>query len=152
VRRWERYRILRRVARWRRPTSQRCILHPSSGRFIGLLQRDYKALYPRKLSPSNKITIRIKVVGRYAHGCLVYLTVFLPVQLVTSYLHKKTWFLKLDSPPLHVFRKNVLLKICYSLEINCHTKFHDPTLTSASFVSISEVWTSANLKCLTVRD
>jgi hypothetical protein len=45
--------------------------------------------------------------------------------------------------------KMVSLKVVHPLKI---TKFHVPTLTDASFASISEVWTSAILEWLKVRD
>jgi hypothetical protein len=38
------------------------------------------------------------------------------------------------------------------LKIYHYTKFHGPTLTGASFASTSEVWTSAILEWLKVRD
>jgi len=37
----------------------------------------------------------------------------------------------------------VSLKVVHPLKVNQHTKFHYPTLTSASYASISEVWTVA---------
>jgi hypothetical protein len=46
----------------------------------------------------------------------------------------------------------VLLNVVHPLKIYQCTKFHVLTLTGASFASISEVWTSAILQWLKVRD
>jgi hypothetical protein len=51
-----------------------------------------------------------------------------------------------------VFDKNGLLKVVHPLNIDQYTKFHGPTLTGASFASTTEVWTSAILEWLKVRD
>jgi hypothetical protein len=51
-----------------------------------------------------------------------------------------------------VFDKMALLKVVNPLKIYQYTKFHGPTLTGASFASTSEVWTSAILELLNVRD
>jgi hypothetical protein len=48
--------------------------------------------------------------------------------------------------------KMVLLKVVHPLKIYQYTKFRGPTLTGANFASTSEVWTSAILECLKVRD
>jgi hypothetical protein len=48
--------------------------------------------------------------------------------------------------------KMVLLKVVHPLKIHQYTKFHGPTLTGASFASTSEVWTSAILEWLKIRD
>jgi hypothetical protein len=50
------------------------------------------------------------------------------------------------------FHKTVLLKVINPVKIYQHTKFHDPTLTGASFVSTSEVWTPTILKWLKLHD
>jgi hypothetical protein len=42
-----------------------------------------------------------------------------------------------------VFDKNGLLKVVHPLKIYQYTKFHSPTLTSASFASTSKVWSLA---------
>jgi hypothetical protein len=51
-----------------------------------------------------------------------------------------------------VFDKNGLLKVIHCLKIYQYTKLHGPTLTGASFASTSEVWTSAILEWLKIRD
>jgi hypothetical protein len=51
-----------------------------------------------------------------------------------------------------VFDKNYLIKSCSSLKIYQYTKCHGPMLTGASFASTSEVWTSAILEWLKLRD
>jgi hypothetical protein len=51
-----------------------------------------------------------------------------------------------------VLTKMVLLKFVHPLTIYQYTKFHGPTLTGASFASTSEVWTSAILEWLKVRN
>jgi hypothetical protein len=51
-----------------------------------------------------------------------------------------------------VFDKMVSLKVVHPLKIYQYTKCHDPTLTGASFASTSEVWMSAILEWLKVRD
>jgi hypothetical protein len=48
--------------------------------------------------------------------------------------------------------KMVSLKVVHPLKIYQYTKFHVPMLTGASFASTSEVWTSAILEWLKVRD
>jgi hypothetical protein len=48
--------------------------------------------------------------------------------------------------------KMVLLKVVHPLNIYQYTKFYGPMLTDASFASTSEVWTSAILEWLKVRD
>jgi hypothetical protein len=48
--------------------------------------------------------------------------------------------------------KMVSLKVVHPLNIYQYTKFHVPALNGASFTSISEVWTSAILEWLKVRD
>jgi hypothetical protein len=48
--------------------------------------------------------------------------------------------------------KIVLLKVVHPLKIYQYTKFHVPTLSGASFASTSEVWTSAILEWLKIRD
>jgi hypothetical protein len=50
------------------------------------------------------------------------------------------------------FTKMVSLKVGHPLKIYQYTTFHVPTLTGAYFASISEVWTSAILELLKVRD
>jgi hypothetical protein len=49
-------------------------------------------------------------------------------------------------------KKMVLLKVVHPLKIYQYTKFHCPMLTGASFASTSDVWTSAILEWLKVRD
>jgi hypothetical protein len=51
-----------------------------------------------------------------------------------------------------LFDKNSCLKVVHRLNIYQYTKFHGPTLTGASFASTSQVWTSAILEWLKVRD
>jgi hypothetical protein len=46
----------------------------------------------------------------------------------------------------------VLLKVVNPLKIYQYTKFYGPMLTGASFASTWEVWTSAILEWLKVRD
>jgi hypothetical protein len=46
----------------------------------------------------------------------------------------------------------ILLKVVHCLKIYQYAKFHGPTLAGASFASTSEVWTSAILERLKVRD
>jgi hypothetical protein len=55
---------------------------------------------------------------------------------------------------LFVFDKNGLIKswVVHPFKIYQYTKFHGPTLTVASFASTSDVWTSAILEWLKVRD
>jgi hypothetical protein len=48
--------------------------------------------------------------------------------------------------------KMVLLKVVHTLQMYQYTKFHGRMLTGASFASTSEVWTSAILEYLKVRD
>jgi hypothetical protein len=48
--------------------------------------------------------------------------------------------------------KMVLIKVVHPLKIYQYTKFHGPTLTGVSFASTSEVWTSAILESLKIRD
>jgi hypothetical protein len=49
------------------------------------------------------------------------------------------------------FAKVVFLKVFHPPNIYQNAKFHGPALTSASFASTSEVWTSAILKWLQIR-
>jgi hypothetical protein len=51
-----------------------------------------------------------------------------------------------------VSRKNDLIEVVYPFKIYQHAKFHGPTFTDASFASTSEVWTSAILEWLKLRD
>jgi hypothetical protein len=50
------------------------------------------------------------------------------------------------------FTKMVLLQVVHPLKIYQYTKFHGPTLTGARFASTSEIWTSAFLERLEVRN
>jgi hypothetical protein len=66
----------------------------------------------------------------------------------------KLLILTFKRPPCLYFflTKMVLLKVVHPLKIYQYIKFHGPTLTGASFASTSEVWTSAILESLKVRD
>jgi hypothetical protein len=50
------------------------------------------------------------------------------------------------------FKTMISLKVVHLLNIYQHTKLHGPTLTCASFGTISEVSTSAIFECLELRD
>jgi hypothetical protein len=50
------------------------------------------------------------------------------------------------------FWQNDVIKVVYPLKFYHYTKFHGPTLNGVSFASTSEVWTSAILEWLKVRD
>jgi hypothetical protein len=68
---------------------------------------------------------------------------------------KQTMNFKIQLAAMFVFfvlSKMVSLKVVHPLKIYQYTKFHVPTLTGASFASISEVRTSAILEWLKVRD
>jgi hypothetical protein len=60
---------------------------------------------------------------------------------------KQTMNFNIQTAAVFVFfwQKMVLLKVVHPLKIYQYTKFNGPTLTGASFASISEVWTSAIL-------
>jgi hypothetical protein len=73
-----------------------------------------------------------------------------------SCLHKKkTMNFNIQTAAMFVFfvlTKMVLLKVVHPLKIYQYTKFHGSTLTGASFASTSDVWMSAILEWLKVRD
>jgi hypothetical protein len=66
----------------------------------------------------------------------------------------KLWIFAFNWPCSYFlfWTKMVSLKVGHPLKFYQCTKFHVPTLTGASFASISEVWTSAILEWLKVRD
>jgi hypothetical protein len=68
---------------------------------------------------------------------------------------KQTINFNIQTPAMFVFfvfNKNGFIRSCSSFEDLSEKKIHGPTLTGASFSSTSEVWTSAILEWLKVRD
>jgi hypothetical protein len=98
--------------------------------------------------------IQIKLVGM---SVIFYYT---KVHLLSAKVHElspqnKLWILTFNLPPCSYFlflTKMVSLKVVHPLKVYQYTKYHVPTLTGASFTSISDVWTSAILEWLKVRD
>jgi hypothetical protein len=97
---------------------------------------------------------KIKLIGM---STILYFT---KVHFLSAKVHEmspqnKLWILTFKQPPCSYFLfliKMVLLKVVHPLKIDQYTKFHGPTLTGASFASISVVWTSAILERLKLRD
>jgi hypothetical protein len=106
--------------------------------------------------------------SRYVHDLLLYQIKLLGMSIFSYYakVHlskcngswvvstKETMNFNIQTAAMFVFffTKMVLLKVVHRLEIYQYTSFHGPTLAGASFASISEVWTSAILEWLKVRD
>jgi hypothetical protein len=69
---------------------------------------------------------------------------------------KQTMNFNIQTAGMFVFflflTRMVSLKVVHPLKIYQYTKFHGPTLTGASFASTPEVWTSAILEWLKIRD
>jgi hypothetical protein len=66
---------------------------------------------------------------------------------------KQTMNFNIQTAAMFVFfTEMILLKVVHPLKIYQYTQCHGPTLNGASFASISEVWTSAILEWLKVRD
>jgi hypothetical protein len=89
------------------------------------------------------------------HVKLVYVLDFSLHRTLFVWVHRSAWnktcILNVNRLPCSYFwlvTKMVLLKTIHPLKTNPHTKCHGPALTSASFASTSEVWTSAILEWL----
>jgi hypothetical protein len=91
----------------------------------------------------------------YVHDLSVYRTSFVEVQASWVLSTEQNVNFKFQPPAIFVllFSREVgLLKVVYPLKIYQHTKLHGPTLNGASFASTSEVWKSAILEWLKLRD
>jgi hypothetical protein len=103
--------------------------------------------WPYSKAPSKKIVIQIQLVLTSA-----ILTCTKPslvsLQRFINYLHKNVKF-KFRLLVMIIFFANMaLLKVVHSLKNYQHTKFHGPTLSGASLVPTSEVWTPDILQSL----
>jgi hypothetical protein len=90
---------------------------------------------------SNKIMFQIKLAGlsMIFYYTKVHLSKCNSSRVVST---KQTMNFNIQLTAMFVFfvfNKNVLLKVVHPLKISQKTKFHVPTLTGASFASISEV-------------
>jgi hypothetical protein len=93
----------------------------------------------------------------YVHGLLLYQSSFAKYNGSWVVSTKQTVNFNIEAAAMFVFfflflTKMVSLKVVRRLKIYQYTTFHGPTLNGANFASISEVWTSAILERLKVRD
>jgi hypothetical protein len=93
------------------------------------------ATSPYLKTASNKIMIQIKLIGMTK----VHLSKCNGSRVVST---KQNMNFNIQTAVIFVFlflTKIVLLKVLHPLKTYQYTKFHDPTLTGASFASTSEV-------------